>query len=60
MGQTGMTPLKQSWRLDWKHPIEEVNDYISNMKVAYDPETLAEEAEMINKDVTEEDFFVLL
>ena len=26
------------------------------MKAAYDPETLAEEVELINKDVTEEDF----
>ena len=43
-------------KMEQKHPIEEVSKYISNMKVAYDPEALAEEVEMINRDVTEEDF----
>ena len=44
-------------KMDWKHPIEEVNTYISNMKVAYGPEMLAEEVKMINKYVNREDFW---
>lgn len=43
-------------KLEWKHPIEEVNLFVSNMERAYDPEELAEEVERINKEVTVEEF----
>ena len=43
-------------KLEWKHPIEEVYVFVSNMEKAYNTESLAEEVEQINKAVTAAEF----
>ena len=43
-------------KLEWEHPVEEVNDFISNMKIAYDPDALQEEVDKINEDIAADNF----
>ena len=42
--------------LTWEHPVAEVNEFIANMKVAFDPVSLEEERAKINEDITPESF----
>ena len=42
--------------LEQRHPMEEVKNWASQLKLAYDPDTLITEANEINKYVLEEEF----
>ena len=42
--------------MEWKHPIEEVNKFVENLRIAFDVRALEDEAARINKPVTAGEF----
>ena len=43
-------------RLEWKHPMDEVNKYIDNLRRSFDKDKLQEEVKVINSVVTAGEF----
>ena len=42
--------------LEWKHPMDKVNEFVNNLARVYDEEALAKESNLINAHITAEEF----
>ena len=59
MAKINMTQLGRCLKEDWskEHPMDKVNEYIDNLRRAFDKDKLQEEVKLINSVVTAGEFW---